>query len=176
MTVYLYETATPEQRAIGWPWWCIHHEVKLEALTEPVENRVRAIRETKAPHERETRLRAMRPLIGPLPAKLTEAYVAWRQASAARQQADAAWGQAYVAWRQADAAWRQADAAWQQASAARQQASAARQQADAAWGQADAAWRQALKEHAPEIEALFAIECADVPWGSDGLVFPEVTP
>lgn len=124
MSVYRYESATPEQRALGWPWWCIHHDVKLEILSEPVENRVRAIRETKAPHERETRLRAMRPLIGPLPAKLTEAYAAY-------------------------------------------------QQAYEAWAKADAALAKACAAHQPEIDALFAIECADVPWGPGGLVFPE---
>jgi hypothetical protein len=154
-----YELATPEQRALGSLWWCIHHEVILEPLTEPIENRVRFIRERKAAHEVETRLRAMRPVKGPLPMEV--------------QQAGAAWQQAYAAWRQAGAAWQQAGAAWQQAYAAWQQAYAAWQQAYAAYQQADAAWRQALREHAPEIDALFAVECADVPWGPDGLVFPE---
>jgi hypothetical protein len=177
---YPYELATPEQRALGSLWWCIHHEVILEPLTEPIENRVRFIRERKAAHEVETRLRAMRPVKGPLPMEVQQAgaawqqaYAAWRQAGAAWQQAGAAWQQAYAAWQQAYAVYHQAYAAWQQAYAAWQQAYAAWEQAYAAWRQAGAAWQQALREHAPEIDALFAVECADVPWGPDGLVFPE---
>jgi hypothetical protein len=180
MTPYPYELATPEQRAIGSLWWCIHHQIKLEPLTEPVENRVKAIRETKAAHEQETRLRAMRPVIGPIPEPVQQASAAYWQASAACQQADAAcqqasaaWQQAYAAYWQAYAAWQQADTACQQADAAYQQASAAWQQAYAAYWQAYAAWQQALAGHATEVDALFAVECADVQWGPEGLVFPK---
>ena len=111
MTPYPYELATPEQKQPGSPWWCIHHEVKLEPLSEPIENRARYIREAKAEHEIETRLRAMRPVTGALPEPM----------------------------RRVDAEWRRVDS-----------------------------------EHAAEIDALWAVECADVPWGPDGLVFPEV--
>ena len=115
---YPYELATPEQKAIGAPWWCIHHAVRMEPLSEPIENRVRYIREAKEGHEVETRLRAMRPVVGPLPAAVARAYADWQKACADWQKADAG--------------------------------------------------------HAAEIDALFAAECADVPWGPDGLVFPEV--
>lgn len=101
MTPYHYESATQEQRALGSLWWCIHHNRKLEALTEPVENRVRAIRETKAPHEQETRLRALRP--------------------------------------------------------------------------ASVALASASKAYDEAVASAWAAECADVPWGPNGLVFPEVT-
>ena len=110
MTPYPYELATPEQRKVGSPWWCVHHEVRLEHLTEPVENRVAYIRSGKAAHEVETRLRAMRPVVGPLPPALQKA---------------------------------------------------------------SADWQKAYADHAAEIDALFAAECADVPWGPDGLVFPD---
>jgi hypothetical protein len=184
---YPYELATPEQCVLGSLWWCIHHEVMLEPLTEPIVNRVTFIRECKANHEVETRLRAMRPAVGSFPEAVVQANAACQQADVACQQADAAWEQANAAYRQASAACQQANAACQQASAACQQANAACQQANAACQQANAAYRQAnaayrqasvayrqaLREHAPEIDALFAVECADVPWGPDGLVFPE---
>jgi hypothetical protein len=184
---YPYELATPEQKAIGSLWWCIHHGVKLEPLTEPIENRVAYIREGKAEHERETRLRAMRPVVGPLPPPLVQAYAALEQAGTAQVRARAAWELAYEAWKQAfaaqvraRAAWELAyaaqkqayEAAWGQAYAAQKQAYEAREQAFAAQKQAYAAWEQALKDHAAEIDALFAVECADVAWGPDGLVFP----
>ena len=134
MTPYPYELATPEQRAIGSPWWCVHHAVRLEHLTEPIENRVAYIRSDKPAHEVETRLRAMRPVVGPLPPALQKAYADWRKASADWWKADADWRKAYADWREAHA------------------------------------------DHAAEIDALFAAECADVPWGTDGLVFPQAEP
>ena len=176
MSVYRYESATPEQRALGSLWWCIHHDRKLEPLTEPIESRVACIRTQKAEHERETRLRALRPCLGPLPTSLAKAYAARAKAYAAWDKADAARTEAYAAWDKADAALAKADAAWTKAYAAWTKADAARTKAYAAWDKADAALQQALKDHAPEIDALFAIECADVPWGPDGLVSPEATP
>jgi len=133
-TPYPYESATPEQKAIGSPWWCIHHAVKLELLTEPIEERATYILHAKAEHERETRLRAMRPVIGALPPALAKAYEDWRKAGAD---------------------WLKANEDWQKACAD---------------------WQKAYADHASEIDALFAVECADVPWGPDGLIFPEVKP
>ena len=127
MTPYPYELATPEQRAIGSPWWCVHHAVRLEHLTEPVENRAAYLRSLKPSHEVETRLRALRPVVGQLPPALVKAY-------ADRQKAVADWRKAYADWREAHA------------------------------------------DHAAEIDALFAAECADVPWGPGGLVFPQAEP
>ena len=114
---YPYESATPEQRAIGSFWWCIHHGIKLEPLAEPIEIRVRYIREGKAAHEVETRLRAMRPVAGALPEPVQRVNAELRRVSDE--------------------------------------------------------WRRVYAEHAAEIDALFAAECADVPWGPNGLVFPK---
>ena len=44
----------------------------------------------------------------------------------------------------------------------------------AEWQRVDAELQRVDAEHAAEIDALWAVECADVPWGPDGLVFPEV--
>ena len=91
---YPYETATPEQRRIGAWWWLIHHGVRLERLTEPVEDRVAYIRTNKSPHEIEPRLCGMRPVVGPLPAAVVEATAArdkaYAKAKAALNEADAA--------------------------------------------------------------------------------------
>lgn len=92
MVAYPYELATPEQRQLGSLWWCIHHRVKLQSLTEPVENRVSHIREHKPEHEVETRLRAMRPVKGALPVAVVKAHADWEKA-----QAD--WLKAYADWR-----------------------------------------------------------------------------
>ena len=77
---YPYELATPDQRKIGSWWLCIHHAVRLERLSEPVENRVRAIRETKPMHEVETRLRALRPFVGEIPAAVDKAQTDYEKA------------------------------------------------------------------------------------------------
>ncbi len=42
--------------------WCLHHEVHHEALTEPIENRIRYILEEKRPSERVCRFRNLRPM------------------------------------------------------------------------------------------------------------------
>ena len=146
-TPYPYELATEHQRAIGSLWWCIHHDRKLEPLTEPVETRVNVIRETKSLHEWGTRLRALRPLTSPLPEWLKQAAAEWSQADAERRKAAAEWSQAAAECSQAAAEWRQAAAEW----------------------------RQALRSHAGDIDRMWVAECADVPWGPHGLIFPEAT-
>lgn len=62
---YPYETATDEQRKVGAWWWCVHHDVHCEPLTEPVETRVAYIRKNKPPEEVEIRLSELRPVLHP---------------------------------------------------------------------------------------------------------------
>jgi hypothetical protein len=172
--VYPYMLATPEQKKLGSLWWCIHHGIKLEPLSEPIERRADYILHAKAEHERETRLRAMRPVLGTLPPALTKAYADWQKAYADWQKADADWQKAYADRQKADADWQKADADRQKAYADRQKAYADRQKADADRQKANADRQKADAEHAAEIDALFSVECADVAWGPDGLIFPEV--
>ena len=139
MTPRPYELATPEQKQPGSPWWCVHHQVRLEPLTEPIENRVRYIRENKFEHEVETRLRAMRPVTGALPEPV--------------QRVNAEWQRVVAEWQRVVAEWQRVYAELQRVDAERQRVYA---------------------EHAAEIDALWAAECADVPWGPDGLIFTEV--
>ena len=148
---YPYQRATKAQRKLGTLWTWIHHQVPLEGLTEPVENRVRCIKTQKPEHERATRLRAMAPFTGRLPAPVRRASAAWEKASAA--------------WEKADAAREKADAAWEKAHAALEKA-------DAAWEKAHAALEKALADHRPEIEAAVRACNPGVEFDANGLVFP----
>ena len=161
---YPYELATKAQRRIGYPWWCIHHEERLEPLTEPVENRVRCILTDKPEQEQETRLRALRPMQS-LPRWLTKVYAAVEKAYAARGKADAVREKVYAALEKREKVY-----------AAREKVCAAVGKADAALDRAYAALEKALLDHAPEINAMFAVECSDVAWNENGLVFPRKKP
>ena len=43
--------------------WCVHHEVELEELTEPIENRIQYILDHKAKTEQIVRLDNLRPVL-----------------------------------------------------------------------------------------------------------------
>jgi hypothetical protein len=53
--------------------WHLHHDVLYEPLREPLENRIKYIREKKPAHEIEIRLRLMKPVKNP-PARLISAW------------------------------------------------------------------------------------------------------
>ena len=78
----------------------VHHDTLLEPLTEPMEARARYIRTNKPPHEIETRLRLMKPLIGRLP-ELDKACAVWNKARAERDKACVEWTKARVEWTKA---------------------------------------------------------------------------
>lgn len=46
-------------------YWHVHHEVLAEALTEPIQNRINYIKQSKATDEVPTRLHLMRPVVNP---------------------------------------------------------------------------------------------------------------
>ena len=54
--------------------WCIHHEIEMEKLTEPIENRISFILKYKATEELITRLDNLRPVISPVAIKAKKAY------------------------------------------------------------------------------------------------------
>ncbi len=76
---YPYETATAEQKKIGSFWWCIHHDTRLENLSEPVAARVAFILSNKERDEHETRLRNIVPVLHPenLPPEVPQAWQAF---------------------------------------------------------------------------------------------------
>ena len=53
--------------------WHVHHDVLLEPLVEPIETRIAFIKAHKPKKETATRLRLLKPVKGPLPAKLLKA-------------------------------------------------------------------------------------------------------
>ena len=159
MTPYPYETATPEQRAIGAWWWCVHHEIHCEPLTEPVENRVKYVRENKASHEIATRLRELAPVLHPerLPALLVEARRARVEALRACDEAwrvyDERWRACANAHRPYDEAWRVYDETWRPYD-----------EAGRAYDEARRACDEALRAYEPELMALHREEYPDTQW------------
>ena len=142
--------------------WHVHHELLVEPLTEPIENRIAFIKTNKPKREQATRLRLLRIVKGEMPAAHVAAWVkanaAWVKAAAARDKAVAAWDKAY--------------AAWDKAAAARDKAVAARDKAVAAWDRAFAAWDKAAADNLPAIETLHRAECEpDCPWNGR-TIFP----
>ena len=74
-------------------YWHVHHSILVEELTEPIKNRIKYIKKHKPEHERETRLRLMKPAKGIGPAyaeyeKITDA--AWAEYD---KITDAAWAE-----------------------------------------------------------------------------------
>jgi len=72
-------------------YWHIHHDVLVGPLTKTIENRIAFIKEQKLEHERETRLRLMRPVKGRLPDAVVEAWYAYLKAGNAYDKLSAAW-------------------------------------------------------------------------------------
>ena len=172
---------------VGDPMWLLHHELLLEWLTEPVENRIAYILSEKPKREQARRLRELRPVKGPLPktadaaraeydaaraksdAAQAKADAAWAKADAAGAKSDAAWAKADAAWAKADA-WAKSDAAGAKYAAAGAKADAARAKYAAARAKAAAAWAEYDAARA-EITALHLAECPDTTWNG-GSIFP----
>jgi hypothetical protein len=123
--------------------WHVHHEILVEPLTEPIENRIAYIKSYKPPEEVPTRLRLMKPVRGDIsPPEY------WLKAEAKCQEAYAKWEEAYAKWREADAKW--------------QEAHAKCQETYAKW-LASPSWKN--------VEALHAKECPNCPWNGRS-IFP----
>ena len=73
-------------------YWHIHHDTLAEFATEPIENRIAYIKAEKPTHERETRLRLLKPMSAEATALLAEyekvQQAAWAEYEKVRQ---AAW-------------------------------------------------------------------------------------
>jgi len=172
--------------------WHVHHDILVEPLTEPFENRVEYIRRFKPEHEVETRLRLMRPVretISPpkywseadakrreAGAKRREADARWseadakgKKADAKRREADAKWSETYAKRREADAKWREADAKWSETYAKWREADARWREADAKWREAGAKWR--TEPSWQKVLDLHATECPNCPWNGE-TIFP----
>ena len=116
-------------------YWHIHHDILAEPLTEPIENRIRFIKNNKPYHEFETRLRLMKPVRGKLP-ELDKARAEWDKARAEWDKAHAEWDKAGAEFVKASAEWDKASTEWDKASAERDKASAEFVKAGAEWDKA----------------------------------------
>jgi len=120
-----------------------HHEVFAEPLTEPVENRIRYIIESKTDNVA-LRLRLISPVKFDAEArkdsKLSKAYAEWSKAGAE-------YSKAYAERSKADAEWSKAGAECNQARAARDKADAEYDKADAERSKAYAEWNKAGAEY-----------------------------
>ncbi len=146
-------------------YWHVHHNVLVEVLTEPLENRTTYIDKHKPLEERKIRKQLLKPVKGQLPVAVEEAgqtynktWQAYDEAGRACDKAQEAYGKAGRAWEEAERAWDEARRAWNEAGRA--------------YEEAGRAWEEAQRAYLGEIEALHKQECPDCPW--DGhTIFPK---
>ena len=137
-------------------YWHVHHDVLIE-WSDNIQERIDCVKATKPTEEIETRLRLLKPVVGPLPPEWDKAAAEWRKAAAE--------------WRKADAECAKVDAEWDKARAERDKVDAEWDKAAAEWDKARAECAKAAAErdkaaaeHREEIEALHAVECPGCPW------------
>ena len=156
---YPYETATEEQKQIGAWWWCVHHEIHVERLTEPPENRVKFIRENKPPEEIERRLAEFAPVLHPerLPQRLMEASAEYGWARTEYDQTLPEYNRAWAEYDRARAEYVRAQAEYNRA-----WAECARARAE--FNRALAEYDRARAEYEPELMALHREEYPGTRW------------
>ena len=139
--------------------WHIHHEILVELLTEPIEERLRCIDTEKAKCEPswkiERRKRLLKPVMGPLSEKIEKANQEWEKADKEGEKANQKRKKAYQEWAKADKEW---EKAYQKRKKAYQE------------------WEKVLGEHQVEIEALHKVECPDCPWDGKTIFSEKVAP
>ncbi len=140
--------------------WHVHHEVLCEPLTEPIENRIKYIRENKPEAERALRLRLLKPVQGKVPSACGKAGDAYDKAGDAYDKAWDAYGKAGDAYTKAWAAYTKAGDSYGKAGAAYDKAGDS-------YGKAWAAYTKAWAAALPALEKLHAKECPDCPWDGE---------
>jgi len=125
--------------------WHVHHDVLVEPLTGPIEERISYIKRAKARHEIPIRLRLLKPVIGQLPSALLRSGAAYKKAVQAISSALAT------------------------------ALAASSRTKRAAWGAECEAWaeyRTTLVNNHEEIEALHRQECPNCPWDGSTIFSP----
>jgi len=123
-------------------YWHIHHEILVEALTEPLKNRIKYIKENKPKDEIELRLKLIKPVKGKLPSEFIKADQAFIKAIQAREKA---WAKESQAWAKESQAFIKAYQAW---------------------AKANQAWAKAREDNTPALEKLHKKECG-CGWSSE---------
>ena len=137
--------------------WHVHHEQLIEVLYHTIEERREYISTQKPEHERDLRLRLLKPVIGPLPTILVEAGKASDEAWKALVEASKTHGEAWKALYEAKKAYGEATKAYDKASKA--------------FDEASKAFDEASKASQPIIEQLHSNECPNCPWNGHS-IFP----
>ena len=136
---------------IGKPYWHIHHGRLIEFATEPIENRIEYIRESKPKSEIALRLKLLKPVQGKLP---DDVHKAWTVLDKARADVNKATADVDKAWTVLD------------------KARVAYDKAREAYYKAGADVDKVIADNLPAIMALHEKECPNCPW--DGkTIFPE---
>ena len=117
-------------------YWHIHHDVLVEPLTEPIENRIDFIKQDKPKAEIVLRLKLLKPVKGKLPIEVVKAWEAHNKAEEAYHKVREAYHKAEEAY---DKAWEAYDKAWE-------------------------AYNEVLIKNKKYIEELHNKECPDCPW------------
>ena len=137
--------------------WHVHHDVLIEVLYYTIEERREYIRNRKPEHERSLRLKLLKPVIGPLPTILGEAWKAYDEARKAHDEAKKVYTEATKAYNEATKAYDKASKAYEETGKAY----------DEAWE----AYVEASKASQPIIEQLHSNECPNCPWNGHS-IFP----
>ena len=168
--------------------WHVHHDRLIEPLIGSIEERVAYIKEHKPEHERDIRLRLLKPVIGSLPiiyAKAEKALIeAWKASDEAWKTYDEAKEASIEARKASVEAWKVYVEAWEAIGEAKEAYDEARKASVEAWkvyvkagkvsDKARKAYNEAWKVSQPIIEQLHLNECQNCPW--DGkTIFPPAT-
>ena len=140
--------------------WHVHHNVLIELLTEPIENRIKYIKKFKPKNEIELRLKLLKVVRGKLPKEFDEA-----------------WQKDVEIWKEYDEARQKYDEAWQKYDSAGQEYDEARQKCDEAWQKYYKAWQEYLevyKKYESQILALHEKECPNCSWNGKTIFSKEV--
>jgi len=162
-----------ENKKLKW-YFHIHHKVLVEPLTEPIENRIKFIKENKPKEEIKLRLKLMKPVKGKLPQELIEAWQKYVEAEKKYDEMRQRYndtGQKYVeVGRKYNGTGQKYDETEQKHDEAGQKYDRAGQKYD------EAGWKYdgARQKYNSQIENLHKKECHDCSWDSkQQTIFPK---
>ena len=168
--------------------WHVHHNILIELLTEPIENRIKYIKKFKPKNEIELRLKLLKVVKGELPKEFVEAWQEYNEARQkdveAWQKYNEAWQKYYEArqkydetWQKDDETWQEYDEAFQKYDEALQKYYEARQKYDEIWQEYYKVWHkyvEVYKKYEPQIFALHKKECPNCSWNGKTIFSKEV--
>ena len=133
--------------------WHVHHNVLIELLTEPIENRIKYIKKFKPKNEVKLRLKLLKVVKGELPKEFVEA-----------------WQKYYETWQEYVEVWQKYDKAKQKYDEIWQEYDEARQKHNEAWHK----YIEVCKKYESQILALHEKECPNCSWNGKTIFSKEV--